>query len=248
MSATPPTHIAVIMDGNGRWAEGQGLPRLEGHRRGAATVRDITTACRELGVKYLTLYSFSSENWTRPKDEVDGLMGLLHTYLGEELPTLKKNGVRLNSIGEIERLPFFVRTLLEATKAATAHETGMTLTLALSYGARDELVAAARALATEVKNGKLSVDAIDHNAFAARLETAGMPDPDLVIRTSGEMRISNFLLWQVAYAELYVTPVAWPEFTRAHLAEALAAYGKRERRFGQTGAQIKAPKGRGATS
>ncbi len=248
MSATVPTHIAVIMDGNGRWAEAQGLPRLEGHKRGAATVREITTACRELGVKYLTLYSFSSENWSRPKDEVDGLMSLLHQYLGEELPTLKKNGVRLNSIGETSKLPLLVRTLLEATKAATAKETGMTLTLALSYGARDEIVAAARALAEDVKRGALSVDAIDHAAFAARLETASMPDPDLVIRTSGEMRISNFLLWQVAYAELYVTSVAWPEFTRAHLAEALKSFGRRERRFGQTGAQIKAPKGRGATS
>lgn len=235
-----PNHIAIIMDGNGRWAEQQGLPRLEGHKRGAATVREITTACRELGVKYLTLYSFSSENWSRPKDEVDGLMDLLRVYLGDELPTLKKNGVRLASIGDTARLPFVVRTLLEATKMATAHETGMQLTLALSYGSRDEIVAAAKKLAADVKAGVISVDAIDHAAFAARLETAGMPDPDLVIRTSGEMRISNFLLWQIAYAELYVTETAWPEFTRAELDRALATFGQRERRFGKTSAQLKA--------
>jgi undecaprenyl diphosphate synthase len=241
-----PTHIAVIMDGNGRWAEQRGLPRLAGHQQGAVTVREITTACRELGVKYLTLYSFSSENWSRPPDEVDGLMGLLHQYLNEELPTLKKNGVRLASIGDTARLPFLVRTLLEATKAATANETGMQLTLALSYGARDEIVHAARRLADDVKRGVLKVEAIDHQAFANRLETAGMPDPDLVIRTSGELRVSNFLLWQIAYAELYVTDVAWPDFGRAELGEALDAFAGRERRFGKTGAQVKDKPGSGA--
>lgn len=227
------------MDGNGRWAEERGEERLVGHRQGAITVRDITTACRERGVKYLTLYSFSSENWSRPADEVDGLMDLLRQYLGEELPTLKKNGVRLASIGDTARLPFMVRTLLEATKAATANETGMQLTLALSYGSRDEIVNAAKSLAADVKAGKLSVDAIDHAALASRLDTAGIPDPDLVIRTSGEMRISNFLLWQIAYSELFVTDVAWPDFTRDQLDAAIAAYHKRERRFGKTGQQLK---------
>ncbi len=234
-----PTHIAIIMDGNGRWAEERGEERLVGHRQGASTVRDITTACRERGVKFLTLYSFSSENWSRPPDEVDGLMELLRQFLGEELPTLKKNGVKLASIGETARLPLLVRTLLEATKAATAHETGMQLTLALSYGSRDEITQAAKQIALDVKAGKLSIDAIDHAAISSRLDTAGMPDPDLVIRTSGEMRISNFLLWQIAYSELFITDVAWPDFSRAELDRAIAAYHKRERRFGKTGAQLK---------
>ncbi len=226
------------MDGNGRWAEERGEERLVGHRAGAATVREITTACRERGVKYLTLYSFSSENWSRPADEVSGLMDLLRQFLGEELPTLKKNGVKLASIGDTARLPLLVRTLLEATKAATAHETGMQLTLALSYGSRDEITQAAKQIALDVKAGILNVDAIDHAAIAARLDTAGMPDPDLVIRTSGEMRISNFLLWQIAYAELFVTDVAWPDFSRQQLDAAIAAYHKRQRRFGKTGRQI----------
>lgn len=227
------------MDGNGRWAEERGEERLVGHKQGAATVREITTACRELGVKYLTLYSFSSENWSRPSGEVEGLMELLRQYLGEELPTLKKNGVKLASIGDTARLPLMVRTLLEATKAATANETGMQLTLALSYGSRDEITNAAKQIAKDVKAGKLDVDKIDHAAIASRLDTAGMPDPDLVIRTSGEMRISNFLLWQIAYAELFITDVAWPDFDRAELGKAIATFNKRERRFGKTGAQIK---------
>lgn len=227
------------MDGNGRWAEERGEERLVGHRQGAATVREITTACRERGVKFLTLYSFSSENWSRPQDEVAGLMDLLKQFLGEELPTLKKNGVKLASIGDTARLPLMVRTLLEATKAATANETGMQLTLALSYGSRDELTNAAKQIAKDVKSGKLDIDAIDHAAIASRLDTAGMPDPDLLIRTSGEMRISNFLLWQIAYAELFITDVAWPDFDRAELDRAIESYGTRERRFGKTGKQIK---------
>jgi undecaprenyl diphosphate synthase len=233
-------HVAIIMDGNGRWAEQRGLSRLAGHKQGAVTVREITTACRERGVKFLTLYSFSTENWSRPSDEVDGLMGLLRDYLKDELPTLKKNGVRLASIGDVARLPLMVRTLLEVTKQATAQETGMQLTLALSYGARDELVAAARALARDVKSGRLDESAIDHAAFAARLETSGMPDPDLVIRTSGEQRISNFLLWQLAYSELWFTDVAWPDFGKAHLDAAFEAFARRQRRFGKTGAQLQA--------
>jgi undecaprenyl diphosphate synthase len=234
-----PQHVAIIMDGNGRWAEERGLPRLEGHKQGAVTVREITTACRERGVKFLTLYSFSTENWSRPPDEVEGLMELLRVYLRDELPTLKKNGVRLATIGDVARLPLVVRTGLEITKQATAHETGMQLTLALSYGARDELVAAARALARDVRAGKIDVDAIDAAAVSSRLQTAGMPDPDLVIRTSGEQRISNFLLWQAAYAEFIFTDVAWPDFGRAQLDEAFAVYGGRQRRFGRTGAQVR---------
>ena len=241
-AAPAPVHVAIIMDGNGRWAQERGLPRLAGHEQGAVAVRDITTACRERGVKFLTLYSFSTENWSRPDDEVDGLMDLLRTYLKDELPTLLKNGVRLATIGDTARLPLLVRTGLEATKAATASAvppgTGMQLTLALSYGSRDEIVAAARQLAQDVKAGRVDVDSIDHAAFAARLQTAGMPDPDLVIRTSGEMRISNFLLWQLAYAELYFADVAWPDFTRERLDEAISAFHKRQRRFGKTGAQI----------
>ena len=233
-----PAHIAIIMDGNGRWAEERDLPRLEGHKQGAVTVRDITTACRERGVKFLTLYSFSTENWARPSDEVEGLMDLLRTYLKDELPTLLNNSVRLATIGDTARLPLLVRTGLEATKAATASATGMQLTLALSYGSRDEIVQAAQQLARDAKAGKINVDGIDHKAFAARLQTAGMPDPDLVIRTSGEMRITNFLLWQLAYAELYFADVAWPDFTRERLDEAIAAFHKRQRRFGKTGAQL----------
>ena len=226
------------MDGNGRWAQERGLPRIEGHKRGAVTVRDITTACRERGVKYLTLFSFSTENWSRPADEVEGLMDLLRSYLRDELPTLLKNGVRLASIGDVGRLPLLVRTGLEAVKAATASATGMQLTLALSYGGRDEIVQAAQKLARDVKGGRVDVDGIDQAAFASRLQTAGMPDPDLVIRTSGEMRISNFLLWQVAYAELFFADVAWPDFTRERLDEAIAAFHQRQRRFGKTGAQL----------
>lgn len=214
------------------------MPRIEGHRVGARTVRDITTYCRELGVRYLTLYAFSSENWGRPEDEVSGLMQLLHDYLVEERPTLLDNNIELHTVGATDKLPLFVRAMLTGVKEATKGKDGMRLTLALSYGSRDEMLRAARSLARDVKSGKLAVDDIDEAKFAARLDTAGMPDPDLMIRTSGEMRISNFMLWQLAYAELYVTPVAWPDFTRAHLDEAFATYGKRQRRFGLTGAQV----------
>ncbi len=238
VKAAVPQHVAIIMDGNGRWAEERGLSRLQGHKQGAVTVRDITTACRERGVKFLTLYSFSTENWSRPVDEVDGLMELLREYLREELPTLKKNGVRLATIGDVARLPLVVRTGLELTKQATANETGMQLTLALSYGSRDEIVDAVKSIARDVKAGRVDVDAVDHALFSSRLQTAGLPDPDLVIRTSGEQRISNFLLWQLAYAELWFTDVAWPDFGRSQLDAAFAAYGKRQRRFGKTGAQL----------
>jgi undecaprenyl diphosphate synthase len=234
-----PRHIAIIMDGNGRWAEERGQPRIEGHRAGAKSVRDITTYCRELGVRYLTLYAFSSENWGRPADEVTGLMRLLSDYLQEERGTLLKNQIELCTIGAVDKLPLAVRTLLFAVKEATRGLDGMRLTLALSYGARDEIVRAVRSLCSDVKKGTVAPETIDEAAIAARLDTHDMPDPDLLIRTSGEMRVSNFLLWQIAYTELFVTPVAWPDFTRARLDEALEAYRTRQRRFGLTGAQVK---------
>ena len=214
------------------------MPRLEGHRAGARTVRDITTYCRELGVRYLTLYAFSSENWGRPEDEVNGLMQLLHDYLAEERPTLLKNGIELNTVGATDKLPLFVRAMLAGVREATKGQKDMRLTLALSYGSRDEMLRAVRSIARDVKSGALSADAIDEKLFSSRLDTGDMPDPDLMIRTSGEMRISNFMLWQLAYTELYVTPVAWPDFTRAQLDEAFATYAKRQRRFGLTGAQV----------
>jgi undecaprenyl diphosphate synthase len=217
------------------------MERLEGHRAGAKTVRDITTYCRELGVKYLTLYAFSSENWGRPDPEVSGLMQLLADYLAEERPTLLKNGIELNTIGSVDKLPLFVRVLLgtvkEATKGLAESRGGMRLTLALSYGSREEITRAVRSIAADVKAGKLAPDAVDEKIIAARLDSADMPDPDLMIRTSGEKRISNFMLWQLAYTELFISDVPWPAFTRAHLDEAFASYGQRQRRFGLTGAQ-----------
>jgi undecaprenyl diphosphate synthase len=237
-SPDPPRHIAIIMDGNGRWAQERGLERLEGHRAGAKTVRDITTYCREIGVRYLTLYAFSSENWGRPETEVGGLMSLLHDYLVDERATLLKNRIELKTIGATDKLPLFVRTLLGAVKEATRGMDGMRLTLALSYGGRDEILRAARALAKDVKRGAVKVDDIDEKLFAEHLDTQGTPDPDLLIRTSGEMRISNFMLWQIAYSELWITDVAWPAFGRASLDEAIASYQRRQRRFGLTGAQV----------
>ncbi|MCB9665949.1 MAG: isoprenyl transferase [Alphaproteobacteria bacterium] len=236
--APVPRHVAIIMDGNGRWAQRHGLPRTAGHEAGAESVREVVRACGELGVDVLTLYSFSTENWARPEDEVWALMGLLERYLREETGELLSNGVRLRGIGELDQLPDHVRQLLRAGEALTADNQGMELLLALSYGARAELVAAVRELAQEVRDGELEVEAIDEDLVASRLYTAGLPDPDLLIRTSGDLRLSNFLLWQVAYAELYVTPVPWPEFRRPHLLEAFAAYGERQRRFGKTGDQV----------
>jgi len=239
--ATPrvPKHVAIIMDGNGRWAEARGLPRLRGHEAGADSVREITRACREAGVQALTLYSFSTENWARPTDEVTGLMGLLARYLVEERREILDNGVRLNAIGQIDRLPAPVRLALRELMGASKGNTGMVLTLALSYGSRSEIVEAARALAKKAATGRLKPDAIDEAAFAAELGTAGLPDPDLLIRTSGELRLSNFLLWQLAYAEIHVTDTLWPDFRRPQLAEALRVFGSRERRFGKTGAQLR---------
>ncbi|MCP4804361.1 MAG: di-trans,poly-cis-decaprenylcistransferase [Proteobacteria bacterium] len=234
------------MDGNGRWAQSRGLPRIKGHHEGAESVRDIVTACRELGVEALTLYSFSTENWKRPEDEVAGLMKLLKNYLVAERSTLLDNDIRLRGIGQINRLPLFVRKPLQALMRET--DTGkakMTLNLALSYGSRAELVDVTRELARKVAAGQLDLSQVDEAAIDSHLYTAGLPDPDLLIRTSGELRISNFMLWQLAYAEIYVTDTYWPEFRKAQLIEAFENYAARERRFGKTGAQVLGSKGKG---
>ncbi|MCO4744612.1 MAG: isoprenyl transferase [Proteobacteria bacterium] len=240
MTTTPsvPRHVAIIMDGNGRWAQQRGLPRTDGHSAGADSVREAVRACGALGVQYLTLYSFSTENWGRPEDEVHALMALLERYLRDELGELLEQKVRLRAIGELQRLPPTVRTLIEQVSAATAHNDRLHLTLALSYGSRAELVHAVQGLARQVQTGELSPDDIDETAVSNALYTAGIPDPELLVRTSGELRLSNFLLWQVAYAELYVTDVLWPDFRRPHLEVALDAFARRQRRFGKTGDQI----------
>ncbi len=246
MSASPPTprHIAIIMDGNGRWAEGRGLSRIAGHEEGAQSVREVTRACREKGVEALTLYSFSTENWKRPADEVAGLMALLARYLGEERREILDNGVRLNAIGQTDRLPTPVRLALKELMHASRNNArpdkpGMVLTLALSYGSRAEIVDAAKALAKQAQTGRLRPEQITEEMFGGALATAGLPDPDLLIRTSGELRLSNFLLWQLAYAEIVVTDTLWPDFRRPQLDAALALFGSRERRFGKTGAQVR---------
>lgn len=233
-----PRHLAIIMDGNGRWAEQRRLPRIAGHRRGVETVQNIVKECRALGISYLTLYAFSSENWGRPQDEVSGLMDLLGRYLRSELETMLAQDIRLNVIGETARLPREVVEILEQVKARTAGNKEMVLTLALSYGARNELVRAARSLAEKALAGELAPAAIDDDALAAALDTADLPDPDLLIRTSGEMRISNFLLWQLAYTELCFSEVPWPDFNDQELRRALQEYGRRQRRFGLTGGQV----------
>ena len=234
-----PAHVAIIMDGNGRWARQRGLPRIEGHRRGVETVRTVTNAARELGVRMLTLYAFSVENWKRPQDEVGALMGLLEFYLKKELKTFVKDRVRLRTIGRIEDLPAGVQKHLRHTIAETAHFTDYTLVLALNYGSRTEVVDAARAYAAAVAAGKEKLHDGSWATFNRYLSTADLPDPDLIIRTSGETRLSNFLLLQGAYAELVFTPVLWPDFTKADLAEACAEYARRERRYGLTSEQIK---------
>ncbi len=236
----PPRHIAIIMDGNGRWAQARGLSRVRGHEEGAESVRAIVRACRELGVGALTLYSFSTENWRRPATETAALMRLLQRYLRQEREEILTNGIRLRAIGELGRLPGFVRKPLAALRRESRGNEGMVLNLALSYGGRSEITQAARALAREVAAGRLHPDDIDEAAFARHLDTAGLPDPDLLIRTSGELRLSNFLLWQLAYTELYVTETAWPDFRRPQLLEALEEYASRERRFGKTGEQARA--------
>ena len=227
-----PRHIAIIMDGNGRWAQSRGLPRIAGHRRGAEAVRRTLTAATELGIPYLTLFGFSSENWKRPLSEIDDLMGLLRHYLRGEIAELHRNGVRLRVIGEVGRLSADIITLIDNAQALTRDNRAINLTIALSYGGRAEIAAAARAIAAKVKSGKLPLDAIDEELIASHLFTADLPDPDLLIRTSGEQRISNFLLWQCAYAELVFTKTLWPDFGRADLEQAIADYSGRERRYG----------------
>jgi undecaprenyl diphosphate synthase len=227
-----PRHIAIIMDGNGRWAKERGLPRREGHRAGAESVREITDTCIELGVEYLTLYAFSSENWNRPEAEIKALMALLDRFLSEKAKDLKKQNIRLLAIGQLDRLPEKTRTLLDKIMKQTAEHTAMTLVLALSYGGREEILSAARSLATDAAAGKVSPEQIDAGLFASRLQTAGIPDPDLLVRTSGEMRVSNFLLWQISYAEIVIVKKFWPDFRRNDLIEAVREYQRRHRRFG----------------
>ncbi len=227
-----PRHIAIIMDGNGRWAKERGLPRLEGHRSGAESVREVMEACIELGVEYLTLYAFSSENWSRPEAEVSALMTLLDRFLDEKAKDLDRQNVRLLAIGQLDRLPKTTRALIERIKARTAGNTAMTLVLALSYGGREEIVSAARSLAVDAVAGTILPDQIDAELFASRLQTAGIPDPDLLVRTSGEMRVSNFLLWQISYAEIVIVKKFWPDFRQGDLFETVKEYQRRHRRFG----------------
>lgn len=230
--ANVPQHVAVIMDGNGRWAKQRGLPRVEGHRNGVESVRAIVRTAGEVGVKYLTLYAFSVENWNRPKDEVDTLMKYLARFLKNEVGELNRNNVKLDAVGQIWRLPDAVQQQLEKTKAALSKNTGLTLVLALSYGARTEIIEAVRALSAKARNGTIDPAEINERVFSEHLYTRHYPDPDLLIRTSGEMRVSNFLLWQISYAEFVVTPVLWPDFRKAQLYEALEEYSRRHRRFG----------------
>ena len=227
-----PRHIAIIMDGNGRWAVHQGLPRIEGHRRGVASVRRITEHCARLGIEQLTLYCLSSENWRRPAHELDFLMHLLEQYMIEERSLLTKERIQLSMIGRREGLPASTLRELDRTVELCAGNDGLRLCLAINYGSRAEIVAAAKAIAAEARDGTLDPEQIDEQAVAARLDTAGTPDPDLLIRTAGEMRISNFLLWQISYAELWVTDVCWPDFAEPHLDAAIAAFAGRDRRFG----------------
>lgn len=234
-----PKHLAIIMDGNGRWAEQRRLPRILGHRKGVETVQTIVEECLDLGIGYLTLYAFSSENWGRPREEVEALMGLLGTFLKKELSQLQKLGIRLVAIGELDRLPNSISKILKDIIAKTAANERMVLNLALSYGSRNELSRAMQALGHEIAAGRLDADDLTEDNIAATLDTCDMPDPDLLIRTSGEMRISNFLLWQMAYTELYFTETLWPDFSRDHLCQALNEYSRRQRRFGLTGAQLR---------
>jgi len=231
----PPTHIAIIMDGNGRWAEARRLPRIEGHRRGAESVRTAIECAVKYGVRYLTLYSFSSENWKRPAQEVGDLMGLLRRYLRSEIADLHKNGVRLRIIGDRSELASDIVELIEYSESYTKNNDQLDLIIALSYGGRAEITSAMKLLAGEVAAGTLSPDDITEESVASRLETSGIPDPDLLIRTSGEMRISNFLLWQLAYAEFVFLDTLWPDFSEEDFQSAIAEFHRRDRRFGATG-------------
>jgi undecaprenyl diphosphate synthase len=230
--AALPRHLAVIMDGNGRWARARGLPRIAGHRQGADAVRDLVTNCVEFGIPYLTLYSFSSENWKRPLAEVEGLMGLLRRYLQSEIDTLHRQNIRFRVIGTRARLSDDIQKLIAVAEVKTAQNTGLTLVLALSYGAREELVQAVQRLARAVQAGGLAPDAISEAMISQHLATFDIPDPDVVLRTSGEQRLSNFMLWQAAYAEFVFVDTLWPDFDKTALVAALRAYGQRDRRFG----------------
>jgi len=233
-----PRHIAVIMDGNGRWAKKKGAMRIFGHKNAIQAVKDVTEGCGELGIKYLTLYAFSTENWNRPKAEIDGLMELLVSTLKQEIKTLMDNQVKLITIGETSNLPADCQKNLEWAINETKNNSGLTLILALSYSGRWEIIKAAKALAQEVEQGKLKANEINERLFENYLQTSGIPDPELLIRTSGELRVSNFLLWQIAYTEMYITPTLWPDFRKDHLYEAIWAYQQRERRFGKTSEQL----------
>ena len=233
-----PEHVAIIMDGNGRWAKKQGLARVFGHQKGVETVHEITTAAAELGLKYLTLYTFSTENWNRPQEEVDAIMTLLVETIAKERPTLMKNNVRLLTIGDTNRLPDEARKKYLQLIEDTAGNTGLSLVLALSYSSRWEITEATKCIARKIENGELKAEDITEQTLTDNMTTAAIPDPDLLIRTSGEYRISNFLLWQLAYSEMYFTDCYWPEFTREEFYKALVDYAQRERRFGKTSEQI----------
>ncbi len=234
-SLPPPRHVAIIMDGNGRWAASRGLPRVAGHNRGADAVRGAVRNCIDLGINYLTLYAFSSENWKRPADEVSDLMGLLRLYLRRELEDLGKNGVKLKVIGDRDALDSDIQDLIEDAEQQTRDNGALTLTVALNYGGRNEILGAARAIAEAAASGALGPEDVTAEVFEAHLHTHGLPDTDLIIRTSGEHRLSNFLLWQCAYAELVFTPVLWPDFGRDELTAAIREYHGRERRYGGAG-------------
>jgi len=227
-----PRHVAIIMDGNGRWARERGLPRIEGHRAGSDSAREIVTAAGEVGVQFLTLYAFSIENWRRPREETSALMRLLTKFLKDEIATLNKNNVRLEAIGRLSDLPEHSQKQLAETRRQTAKNTGLTLILALSYGGRTEIVDGVRKIATEVREGRMFPEQINEDTIATSLYTSSFPDPDLLIRTSGEMRLSNFLLWQTSYTEIWITPTLWPDFRKPEFLKALEDYRKRQRRFG----------------
>ncbi|MGW8194031.1 MAG: isoprenyl transferase [Desulforhopalus sp.] len=235
-----PRHVAIIMDGNGRWAQQRNQPRLFGHKAGADSVSDIVETCRKLGIEYLTLYAFSSENWKRPASEVSGLMSILKRYLESELNRMQKNDVRLISIGDHSLLPDSVREALQRVIGLTSKNSGLTLNLALSYGSRNEIVRAVQKIGNLCKNGSMEPEAITDSIISGHLDTCDMPDPDLLIRTGGEARLSNFLLWQVSYAEIVFTNVMWPDFRREVFLQALADFQSRQRRFGRTGEQLEA--------
>ena len=237
-----PRHVAMIMDGNGRWATQRGEDRCVGHYEGVNSVRKVTELSSDLGIGYLTLYAFSTENWNRPKQEVDTLMHPIGIAIERETPDLIRNNVRLNLIGALDRMPDEAYDRLERCRIATSHCTGLTMSLALSYSSRWEIIEAVRRISDLVKKGKIEIPDIDDNLFSNSLSTAGIPDPDLLIRTGGDRRISNYLLWQIAYSELYFTPVLWPDFGKSQYLDALLEYQTRERRFGLTGEQVKTKK------